>query len=229
MVFTNKRGVVLVQLAKVAKLCEQSGLVGWDRWLREVIKLKVGSYEGPDCRDVLEKLKRGKWLNQDVETYETMLCNELSTYIDIMPLDRNKIPTQAPPFMFLNNIVLAHAAEIEVLVAHLLVNKEAQTGKEHMQCFEAEVPIEYLHTLVRSYHNKVLLMGYLGKKHLIEYEELSRKCWDFYDQYQLYPPEEIDRVSKYYARTCLGEPYRPKPKQATEDVENVNEESGNDK
>ncbi len=228
--FTNKkRAEVLVMLAKAAKLCGQCELVGWDRWLWEVIKHKVGNYEGPDCREMLQAINQNG-LPQSVETYETMLCNELSTYIDIMPLDKTRIKKQAPPFELLNDIVLAHAKPIAELVSHILDRKKklSESEDEYAHCFEAGVPLEYLHTLIRAYHNKSLLLGFLLGKDGVggldamfaepekycardeEYEQLGEKYRALLDHYTDYSQEEIDRVTNHYGRTCLG--YSPEPK-----------------
>ncbi|MBX9878099.1 MAG: hypothetical protein K2Y22_06525 [Candidatus Obscuribacterales bacterium] len=226
MVFTHEvKTNVLVDLAKVAKLCQQHGLPGWAKTITSQLMAKVRNYQEPDGQNPVDALQ-GKG-GATVETFELMFCNELSRYIDVMPLDRDRIHQAIPPFEYLNHLVIAHLAPIEQVVFHMLKAKNLSRVRGHRQCLKSGVPLEYLHTIIHAYHNKSLLLGFIlgiddgsnmqdklrdidkRDKRYKEYERLCNRTLFLYEQYTAYPSDEIDRVCRYYTRNCWGRPYDP--------------------
>lgn len=210
----------------VGKLCANHGLPEWETRIRKKLIPKIRSWKGPECEDLMATLK-AEPRNGSVETFETMVCNALSTYVDDMPLDKERIDKTRQPFDYLNFLVLQHAKVVESAVFQIVSARGLGSDDGYQKCRDAQVPLEYLHTLIRAYHNKALLLGYLlrkddkadlqqkikdpakyGKMNQ-EYQELLEICNILFDQYQEYPAEEINRVCAHYGRNCWGRRYEP--------------------
>jgi|GEM_PF-6137096 len=232
MVLSNDEKMEAIgDVAKAAKLCRMHGLLGWDKELTHDLVPRIRQWNGPTCEDVQPSLKRRKRRKRrkravEVETFETMLCNQLCTYIHLMPLDRSRMAERIQPFEYMNHLVLQHLRPIELAVAKLLFSGTYMSKKLFLA---AGVPPEYLHTQLRAYDVKARLLGYiLGvsddddvnakasecgknlKKH-DEYEELIERGETLLKQYQMYPEEDRERVATHYGRTCLNAEYPPSP------------------
>lgn len=202
----NQKMEAAVLLAKAGKLCKQHGYLDWDVKIRRELIPRVKNYAGPDCDDLVALLQKGKTIDK-VETFETMLCNQLSTYIDVMKI--RTYPDDLPPFKLLNEIVFQFIGKVEFLVSQILSNGPAD-AEESKQCLEAGVPLEYLHTMVRAYNNKVLLLGFQQKSHTLEFSQLYDRRHELFEQYNSYSVREVARVSLHYGRDCVGQYYGPK-------------------
>lgn len=194
----QKKEDVELKLVGAARLCSKHGYRDWAKKITGECIPRVREFAGPECSDMLGALDQLRSRAIAAETFETMLCNQVSTYIDVMKL--KTLPDDLPPFKYLNGIVLEHVYCVGTLITQML--------NDHESCLEAGIPLEYLHTVIRAYNNKVLLLGFIKKLHTEEFRLLYDKQNGLQDQYNLYPSEEIHRVCSHYGRTSLGEHYK---------------------
>lgn len=215
-VSVEKKTDVALKVVLAAKLCDKHGFGGWAMRMSKELIPRINTYVGPTCSELLEADELPGRGNVAVETFETMLCNQLSSYIDCMQL--KSLPGQLPPFKFMNGIVLEHASSVGLLLTAIVI-AHGDESESSTQCLDAGVPLEYLHTLIRAYHNKALLLGFLQKLHTDDFAGLFDKCNELSEQYNSYPPAEIHRVCSRYGRTYLGKVYdgkQPQVKRAEE-------------
>jgi hypothetical protein len=196
---------VELKLVGAARLCSKHGYRDWALKISRELVPRVREFEGPDCVDMMAVLDKLRARSIGPETFETMLCNQLSTYIEVMKL--HNLPEDIPPFKCLNGIVLEHVSSVGTLLTQMWNDHVGDSYGD--SCLAAGIPLEYLHTIIRAYNNKVLLLGFLQKTHTVEFEKLYDKRNELRKEYNLYPPEEIKRVCRHYGRTCLGEYYTP--------------------
>lgn len=203
-VSAEKKTEVVDKLMMAARLCAKHGFVDWSRRMNKELIPKIKAYEGPACIELLDAGELPRSGDDNVEMFETVLCNGVSTYIDVMEL--RSLPEQLPPFKYLNGIVLENAATLGALVTQVMVAHGAES-ESGTQCIDAGLPLEYLHTLIRAYYNKGLLLGFLQKLRSEEFKYLSDKCDQLFGQYNTYSEDEIHRVCMHYGRTCHGKFY----------------------